>query len=339
MEVGALGGVDLSPTLSPGAELYGSGVVHPLPDLLRATLRYSGDLHLGDDAGLWLSDAQELSLNAGPHALPVSGLLAVEGSLASERWVEGAAAARLSNLSTPGPVHGRLDLGLVMRRDSANEAAGLLIGGMGDARLNPRARLSGSVECRIFEGDADTLLNGSLGLRVGLSSRLSARVAAGLWAAPGSAATPWADQVTNGELYATALAGAELAVRSGWSVPLELGVYGDLQGDLAPGFTLRAGLAFGASRSPTPESGPRAVHLTVFAPEATSAEVVGSFSDWQPVSMWRHPDGSWTADLALTPGVYSYVYRVDGQTVTPSDATMVREDDFGVRQGLLLVGL
>lgn len=339
MELGTLAGVDLKPAPALGAEVFGLGAAHLNPERVRASLRYSGDLHLRDDAGLWLSDAQDLSLSVGPLALPVSGVLEVSGSLASDRWIQGSAAARLSNFGTPGPMKGRLDLGLGWRRDSARAATGLLVGAVGDVRLNPRARLLGSVHASVYEGDADTLLDGGLGVRVGLRPALSAWASTGLWAAPGSATTPWADQVANDELYATALAGVELGLRSGWSVPVELGCYGDLRGDLGPTFTLRAGVTFAASRSPPPEQGPTRIHLTVYAPGAQSAEVVGSFSGWQPVAMWRHPDGSWTADLELSPGIYSYVYRVDGATITPSDATLVREDEFGVRQGLLLVGL
>lgn len=73
------------------------------------------------------------------------------------------------------------------------------------------------------------------------------------------------------------------------------------------------------------------------APEAQAVTVAGDFNDWKPetLSMQRGTDGLWTAQAALPPGRYAYMYVVDGQWLTPPDARRTQDDGFGAQNGVL----
>ncbi len=81
------------------------------------------------------------------------------------------------------------------------------------------------------------------------------------------------------------------------------------------------------------------VLLRVQAPEARQVYVAGTFNQWNPKvsQLAMTADGWWELRLDLTPGVYKYVYVIDGQTVTPSDADRVVDDGFGGENGVLEV--
>lgn len=73
------------------------------------------------------------------------------------------------------------------------------------------------------------------------------------------------------------------------------------------------------------------------APDADAVRVAGDFNDWKPESlaMRRRADGSWTAQAALPPGRYAYMYVVDGRWMTPPDARRTQDDGFGARNGVI----
>jgi hypothetical protein len=49
---------------------------------------------------------------------------------------------------------------------------------------------------------------------------------------------------------------------------------------------------------------------------AHQVALVGDFNGWRPQHpMHRNADGVWSLDVALEPGVYNYVFLVDGETV------------------------
>ena len=49
------------------------------------------------------------------------------------------------------------------------------------------------------------------------------------------------------------------------------------------------------------------------APTATSVQLVGDFTHWQPVNMQKGADGIWHTTVELEPGAHPYRLLVDGQ--------------------------
>lgn len=81
------------------------------------------------------------------------------------------------------------------------------------------------------------------------------------------------------------------------------------------------------------------VHLEFFNPEARSVAVAGTFNNWLPESCPAQPgpDGHWTVDLELKPGVYEYRMVVDGQWVDDPLACGYVANPFGGLNCLLTV--
>jgi anti-sigma factor RsiW len=105
-------------------------------------------------------------------------------------------------------------------------------------------------------------------------------------------------------------------------------------------------------REASPQTAPGAVRLAsdrgamglrftrLVFPEAETARsvtVAGDFNGWQPAGLpliQRH--GVWTIDLALPPGIYEYMFVVDGQQwVTDPLARTTRDDGYGGTNAIL----
>ena len=71
------------------------------------------------------------------------------------------------------------------------------------------------------------------------------------------------------------------------------------------------------------------VTFILFAPEAMSVAVVGSFNDWDPsqLQMTKGKDGNWTAKVTLSPGQYEYQFVVDGDRFFPDPNAIEQRDD------------
>jgi hypothetical protein len=79
------------------------------------------------------------------------------------------------------------------------------------------------------------------------------------------------------------------------------------------------------------------VELLLEAALARSVEVMGDFSEWQPVPCERRRSGLWFLALRLDPGVYRFNVRVDeGPWDVPAGVARV-EDEFGGVVGTLVV--
>jgi 1,4-alpha-glucan branching enzyme len=94
----------------------------------------------------------------------------------------------------------------------------------------------------------------------------------------------------------------------------------------------------------TPREAARETVLTVklafYAPQAKRVAVAGDFNLWQPDknTMVRRDGGVWTVDIPLRPGVYSYMFVVDGTAwVTDPDAESFQDDGFGNRNAVVRV--
>jgi Glycogen recognition site of AMP-activated protein kinase len=72
------------------------------------------------------------------------------------------------------------------------------------------------------------------------------------------------------------------------------------------------------------------VQFRVSDPEAHQVALVGDFNGWRPAHQLRRTgDGVWTVDVALEPGVYNYVFLVDGTTVRLDPLAPRVTDGFG----------
>jgi anti-sigma factor RsiW len=96
----------------------------------------------------------------------------------------------------------------------------------------------------------------------------------------------------------------------------------------------------GAALSSRQEGASVIVRLTFYAPQARQVTVAGDFNRWKVDShaMNRQNGGLWTIDLALEPGVYSYMFVLDGKTwVTDPGAESFEDDGFGNKNAVMRV--
>jgi hypothetical protein len=82
------------------------------------------------------------------------------------------------------------------------------------------------------------------------------------------------------------------------------------------------------------------MRLNLYAPRAKNVSVAGDFNKWQVGAsvMSRQEGGVWTIDIPLKPGVYSYMFVVDGKAwVTDPDAETYQDDGFGNKNAVMRV--
>ncbi len=121
------------------------------------------------------------------------------------------------------------------------------------------------------------------------------------------------------------------------------GVRGELLGDRFSGGVaygharVTVGLTARLGRIRTMPGPPEPTRFTLAAPEAATVSLAGSFSDWTPIPMSRDDRGDWRVELTLPAGIYEYIYLIDGQPLTPPEATRRQDDGFGGENGVLVV--
>lgn len=77
--------------------------------------------------------------------------------------------------------------------------------------------------------------------------------------------------------------------------------------------------------------------VVVRQPTASRVEIVGDFTDWEPVAMAGAPNGEWRIERVITPGPHRMAIRVDGGPWhVPSNLPHVA-DDFGGEVGIVIV--
>ena len=82
------------------------------------------------------------------------------------------------------------------------------------------------------------------------------------------------------------------------------------------------------------------VQFVLEAPGATSVSLAGDFSDWEAsVTLAdQNADGFWTARVPVRPGVYGYMFLIDGtEWKTDPRADRYQDDGFGNRNAVLAV--
>jgi hypothetical protein len=107
-------------------------------------------------------------------------------------------------------------------------------------------------------------------------------------------------------------------------------------------------LTSAATRSPVPRSrmGPAVaaqrvdnahVRILVLAPAtARSVEIVGTFTDWDPVALVRGPEG-WFVNVRAAPGPHRIQVRIDGGEWRPPSNLPTDEDEYGKFSGLIVI--
>jgi hypothetical protein len=87
---------------------------------------------------------------------------------------------------------------------------------------------------------------------------------------------------------------------------------------------------------------PQPVAFVVRRVGARRVALVGDFNRWDASAtpMRRLADGTWTAEVPLTPGRHAYSFVVDGRTwVLDPRAPVAHDPDFGREHSVIVVGL
>lgn len=98
---------------------------------------------------------------------------------------------------------------------------------------------------------------------------------------------------------------------------------------LAPDDTRRARLEI------APSGNPRTIR--VYAPGARTVELMGDFTDWQPVALMRGDVGAWETRLPLAAGVHRVNVRIDGGGWIVPAGARPESSEFGGQVGVVVV--
>ncbi len=122
---------------------------------------------------------------------------------------------------------------------------------------------------------------------------------------------------------------------------------------LRPVALFSTGLALGAAvlliqPTPAPLSVPTTVanreiphRFVIYHPDIDQAEIIGTFTRWQPVAMEKiGSSGYWSLTLNLPEGEYQYSYRVEGgkQIADPTVPERI-QDDFGGENSIITINV
>jgi hypothetical protein len=77
--------------------------------------------------------------------------------------------------------------------------------------------------------------------------------------------------------------------------------------------------------------------LRIHAPDATSVELMGDFTDWSPVQLVRIEAGVWETELELPAGLYRVNIRLDGGAWAVPGGLRVERTEFGSAVGVVVV--
>lgn len=79
------------------------------------------------------------------------------------------------------------------------------------------------------------------------------------------------------------------------------------------------------------KNGGRAQTFSFRAPDASSVQLAGDFTQWQerPISLQKGTDGVWRANVELSPGTHHYRFIVDGQWQNDPECPMCAPNPFG----------
>jgi 1,4-alpha-glucan branching enzyme len=88
-----------------------------------------------------------------------------------------------------------------------------------------------------------------------------------------------------------------------------------------------------------PSTSERAVEFQLFAPQAKSVNVSGTFNEWRTNAgrLTKDSLGAWKGSVSLKPGKYEYRFFVDGQWIDDSRAKKTVTNQFGSKNAVLEV--
>jgi 1,4-alpha-glucan branching enzyme len=80
--------------------------------------------------------------------------------------------------------------------------------------------------------------------------------------------------------------------------------------------------------------------FVLYLPQANQAEIVGTFTDWNPVPMQKiGASGYWSLTLKVPRGEHRYSYLVeDGNRLVDPTVVAREHDDFGGENSVIIVG-
>ncbi|HYV99713.1 MAG TPA: isoamylase early set domain-containing protein [Gemmatimonadaceae bacterium] len=157
----------------------------------------------------------------------------------------------------------------------------------------------------------------------------------------------WRDRVVR-----EAMATPVLQPRTRWALPVAAAVVGALLGGSAVYAVMHRDAATAAATAAAPRVAGLArsavnassrdvpVRFTLRAPDAVTVTIVGDFNGWQrdALPLRRSRDGTtWTVDVPLRPGRYTYAFLVDGVLSRDPAAPQVRDTDFGAANSVVMV--
>lgn len=70
---------------------------------------------------------------------------------------------------------------------------------------------------------------------------------------------------------------------------------------------------------------------------ASHIELMGDFTEWQPVALGRAGEDTWEVTLPVSPGLHRFNVRADGGSWTVPLGYAVQSDDFGGSVGILII--
>ncbi len=82
------------------------------------------------------------------------------------------------------------------------------------------------------------------------------------------------------------------------------------------------------------------VWLTFYAPKAKEVAIAGDFNKWKidDKILRKQSNGNWVAEMRLKPGVYNYMFVVDGKKwKADPNAELYHEDGFGNKNSVLRI--
>jgi 1,4-alpha-glucan branching enzyme len=89
----------------------------------------------------------------------------------------------------------------------------------------------------------------------------------------------------------------------------------------------------------TAQAQEKQVEFSLFAPQAKSVSVGGTFNRWNPVasSLKKDFQGNWKGSIPLKPGRYQYRFFVDGKWADDPKAKQTVPNEFGTKNAILEV--
>ena len=77
--------------------------------------------------------------------------------------------------------------------------------------------------------------------------------------------------------------------------------------------------------------------IAIDAPLAERVEIMGDFTDWEPLALTRDARGGWTVEVAVAPGIHRLNVRVDGGAWGVPPGMAHATDEFGGVAGVFVV--